>query len=56
MRCIPGGRTAALSVILAASLAGAPALSADAEVAGVRVKAEASLAPMYDPKAERVRA
>jgi len=37
MRCIPGGRTAALSVILAASLAGAPALSADAEVAGVRV-------------------
>ncbi|MEN4920813.1 chalcone isomerase family protein [Achromobacter spanius] len=37
MRCIPGGRTAALSVILAASLAGAPALAADAEVAGVRV-------------------
>jgi len=26
------------------------------EIAGVRVKAEASLAPMYDPKAERVRA
>ncbi len=26
------------------------------EVAGVRVKAEASLKPMYDPKAERVRA
>ncbi|WEZ83019.1 FAD-dependent oxidoreductase [Rhizobium sp. 32-5/1] len=25
------------------------------EIAGVRVKAEASLAPMYDPKAERVR-
>ena len=26
------------------------------EIAGVRVEAEASLAPMYDPKAERVRA
>ena len=26
------------------------------EIAGIRVKAEASLAPMYDPKAERVRA
>ncbi len=26
------------------------------EIAGVRVKAEASLVPMYDPKAERVRA
>ena len=25
------------------------------EIAGVRVKAEASLAPMYDPKAARVR-
>ncbi len=25
------------------------------EIAGVRVKAEASLKPMYDPKAERVR-
>ncbi|WP_313622673.1 chalcone isomerase family protein [Achromobacter sp.] len=37
MRCIPGGRTAALSLILAACLAGAPAFAADAEVAGVRV-------------------
>ncbi len=37
MRCIPGGRTAALSLILAASLAGAPALAADVEVAGVQV-------------------
>jgi 4-methylaminobutanoate oxidase (formaldehyde-forming) len=26
------------------------------EIAGIRVKAEASLSPMYDPKAERVRA
>lgn len=26
------------------------------EIAGTRVKAEASLKPMYDPKAERVRA
>ena len=31
-------------------------LFAEIEIAGVRVKAEASLAPMYDPKAERVRA
>ncbi|EHK63172.1 chalcone isomerase family protein [Achromobacter arsenitoxydans] len=37
MRCIPGGRAAALSLILAAGLAGAPAHSADAEVGGVRV-------------------
>ncbi|WP_088141717.1 chalcone isomerase family protein [Achromobacter xylosoxidans] len=37
MRCIPGGRTAALSLMLAACLAGAPAQSADVEVAGVRV-------------------
>jgi len=37
MRCIPGGRTAALSLILTACLAGAPAFAADAEVAGVRV-------------------
>lgn len=37
MRFNPGGRAAALSLILAASLAGAPAVAADAEVAGVRV-------------------
>jgi glycine cleavage system aminomethyltransferase T len=29
--------------------------SYEIEIAGVRVKAEASLKPMYDPKAERVR-
>ena len=28
----------------------------EVEIAGVRVKAEASLVPMYDPKSERVRA
>jgi 4-methylaminobutanoate oxidase (formaldehyde-forming) len=32
------------------------ASSYEVEIAGVRVKAEASLAPMYDPKSERVRA
>jgi glycine cleavage system aminomethyltransferase T len=32
------------------------ASSYEIEIAGVRVKAEASLAPMYDPKSERVRA
>ncbi|MEW9614698.1 FAD-dependent oxidoreductase [Shinella sp. S4-D37] len=32
------------------------ASSYEIEIAGVRVKAEASLTPMYDPKAERVRA
>ncbi len=37
MRRIPGGRTAVLSLMLAASLAGAPALAADLEVGGVRV-------------------
>lgn len=37
MRRIPGGRTAALSLALAACLAGAPAHSADVEVGGVRV-------------------
>jgi len=36
MRFNPGGRAAALSLILAASLAGAPA-HADVDVAGVRV-------------------
>ncbi|MFD4839143.1 chalcone isomerase family protein [Achromobacter sp. NPDC058515] len=42
MHSIPGGRTAALSLILAASLAGAPAFSADMEVAGVRVPQQLS--------------
>lgn len=42
MRCIPGGRTAALSVFLAACLAGAPAFAADMEVAGVRVPEQLS--------------
>ena len=42
MRCISGGRTAALSLMLAACLAGAPALAADMEVAGVRVPAQLS--------------
>lgn len=37
MRRIPGGRTAALSLALAACLAGAPAHAADVEVGGVRV-------------------
>ena len=37
MHRIPGGRTAALSSILAAALAGAPALAADVEVGGLRV-------------------
>ena len=37
MHRIPGGRTAALSLILAAALAGAPALAADVEVGGLRV-------------------
>ncbi len=37
MRRIPGGRAAVLSLMLAASLAGAPALAADLEVGGVRV-------------------
>ena len=39
---IPRGRAAALSVILAASLAAAPALAADVEVAGVRVPGQMS--------------
>ena len=38
MHRIPGGRTAALSLILAAALAGAPALAADVEVGGLRVR------------------
>lgn len=42
MHCIPGGRAAVLSLILAASLAGAPALAADMEIAGVRVPAQLS--------------
>lgn len=42
MRCIPGGRATALSLILAACLAGAPALAADMEVAGVRVPEQLS--------------
>ena len=37
MHRIPGGRIAALSLILAAALAGAPALAADVEVGGLRV-------------------
>ncbi len=41
MRFNPGGRAAALSLILAASLAGAPA-HADVDVAGVRVPCCAS--------------
>ena len=32
------------------------ASSYEVDVAGVRVKAEASLKPMYDPKSERVKA
>ncbi|WP_241048327.1 chalcone isomerase family protein [Achromobacter xylosoxidans] len=39
---IPGGRAAALSLVLAASLASAPALAADMDVAGVRVPAQLS--------------
>lgn len=39
---IPGGRAAALSLVLAACLAAAPALAADMEVAGVRVPAQLS--------------
>lgn len=39
---IPGGRAAALSLILAACLAAAPARAADMEVAGVRVPAQLS--------------
>lgn len=42
MHCIPGGRAAVLSLILAASLAGAPALAADMEIAGVRVPTQLS--------------
>ncbi|WP_241073218.1 chalcone isomerase family protein [Achromobacter insuavis] len=39
---IPGGRATALSLILAACLAAAPALAADVEVAGVRVPEQLS--------------
>ncbi|RBL86230.1 hypothetical protein DDE05_11810 [Streptomyces cavourensis] len=42
MRDISGGRATALSLILAACLAGAPALAADLDVAGVRVPAQLS--------------
>lgn len=42
MHRISGGRTAALSLILAASLAGLPAFAADKEVAGVRVPEQLS--------------
>ncbi|CAB3909205.1 chalcone isomerase family protein [Achromobacter ruhlandii] len=39
---IPGGRAAALSVVLAACLTAAPALAADMDVAGVRLPAQLS--------------
>lgn len=39
---IPGGRAAALSLVLAASLMAAPARAADIDVAGVRVPAQLS--------------
>lgn len=42
MHCIPGGRTAALSLVLAASLTCAPAWSAGMEVAGVHVPEQLS--------------
>lgn len=42
MHPISGGRSAALSVIVAATLAGAPAFAADTEVAGVRVPEQLS--------------
>lgn len=42
MQRISGGRTAALSLILAASLAAAPAFAADIEVAGKRVPEQLS--------------
>ncbi|CAB3636748.1 chalcone isomerase family protein [Achromobacter pestifer] len=42
MHRISGGRSAALSLILAASLAGPPALAADMEIAGVRVPEQLS--------------
>ncbi|WMD21004.1 chalcone isomerase family protein [Achromobacter seleniivolatilans] len=42
MPCISGGRTAALSLILAATLAGAPVIAADMELAGVRVPEQLS--------------
>ncbi|MBB1593683.1 chalcone isomerase family protein [Achromobacter sp. UMC46] len=42
MHPISGGRSAALSLMLAASLAGAPAVAADIEVAGVRVPEQLS--------------
>lgn len=42
MHRISGGRSAALSLILAACLAGPPALAADMEIAGVRVPEQLS--------------
>ncbi|WP_338879328.1 chalcone isomerase family protein [Achromobacter veterisilvae] len=42
MPCIPGGRSAALSILLAASLAGGPAHAAGVEIAGVSVPAALS--------------